>query len=650
MTDGAAAESWEFRLSQPPAALWPLLADTRRLHEALDMPRYEVSFEPEGETRKRVAKSVTGARALEWEEAPFEWVAGQWWRFDRRFTKGPLARFGATLYLRKSAGGGTLAQYALSAEPSGLIGSTLLSSGYLRRAGDAFVERAEEIDNFLAGARATPFPPIDPAKLLDSRAAIDGFAAAMADSPFSHGVGAELAGVVAQAPAAEVEELRVRRLARMLDVSERAAAELCLLAADVGLLRRRLVVLCPRCRQPVLEASTLAALPERARCEADAIDFAVDLAVNVEALFAPSLEARPEARGVFCASGPMTAPHVLIQQRLEPGERRAFPYAARSGGYRVRIEPADGRVAAVGAAAGGASGDAAPAPAPGAPASRADMAIDYGGGPFPVIAAVASGAAFGGDSPDGAVVFENHTGQPRLICLERREWRADALTAAELSPLQAYREIFPDDAPTQAMRAGRITFTAFSLSEAASLFTAHPERDAVERLDGFFAAIAESARARNGGLIRSIGERGLGAFLDPSDAARFALDVRDLAATWLPAAGETERGARSEEEPSDGDASPQSPPKEPSSGPAIGVGVAAGRAMALNRGRRFDYAGLAPLLAERLAEAAAPGEIAVMADLMRHAALAEAFGEGARRDDAVAIAGLEERVGAVFLA
>ena len=495
-----------------------------------------------------------------------------------------------------------MAQYGLTAEPAGLIGSTLLSSGYLRRAGEAFKERAEEVDAFLAGRRPTPFTPKDPATSRELRQALDDRAARLAESPYAHGVAADLAGLIALAPSAELDDLRVRRLARMLDLSERAAAEVCLAAVDVGLLTRRFVALCPRCRRPVVEAASLADLPERARCDVDGVEFAIDLAVNVETLFAPAPSARPTEPGAFCASGPMTAPHVLIQQRLEPGERRAFPYVARPGSFRVRIEASDGRVAAAPEeeapqrSAGRApnAGDRGIEEASVALA-RGDVAFDYAGGAFPTIAAAAEGAALGADAPDGAVVFENHSSRQRLICLERREWRADALTAAEASPLQAYRALFPTDAPRRPMRAGRLVFVGFVLQASVAVFATRNDVEAADRIDAFFAAAVDCARRRNGGVVRAQGDRGLAAFLDPLDAASFAVDLRGAALEQLPAiaapgADDAAEGARAGETNA-ASANPRA---------ALGVGIASGRALALQRGGRFDYAGLAPSLAERL--------------------------------------------------
>lgn len=625
MSDGVVTEAFEFRLTQPPAALWPLLADTNRLNHALEMPRFAITLEREGEALQRVGKTIgafSGAgRQTRWRETPYEWVAGQWWRFERRYYDGPLSRLSATLYLRKSAGGGALGQYALTAEPSGVVGATLLSSGHLRRLGELFVDRAEAIDAFLSGKSPTPFEPVSDPLDADARYVLEAGLSRLTRSAYGHGVAPALAAFLTHAPEPELADMRVRRMARMLDLSERDAAEACLAAAEAGLLTRRFIAHCPRCRRPVVEADSLSALPERASCGHDGVDFAVDLAVNVETLFAPNLAIRPIGDGAYCVSGPMTAPHVVIQQRLEPGERRAFPYVARPGGYRVRIENAEGRITA--AAAGM---DAAPAAGAADAAERVEVALDYDGGAFPVVAAAADGPAIGGEPPEGAVVFENHTSQPRLIRLERREWRADALTAAEIAPLQAFRELFPHDAPSRPLRAGRLVFVGFALLDREGLYLINGDRDALERLEMLVAAAADKARRRNGGLIRSQGERGLAAFLDPVDAVRFAQDMRGAAREWLAAPEGVDDGETA------------------AAAPRIGLGVSAGRAHAQRRGGGFDYAGFAPALAERLAETAAPGEILVAADLARLQAVIGALGPGARREDRVEIAGWREKL------
>ncbi|MEO1329039.1 MAG: hypothetical protein AAFW46_05195 [Pseudomonadota bacterium] len=625
--DAPVAETWEFRLRQPPSALWPLLADTNRLFEALEMPRFTLEPDPLGGAP--IACGAEGSRGLEWREEPYEWVAGQWWRFERRFRKGPLSRLRATLYLQRSLAGGSLLNFALEAEPNGGIGRSLLSAGYLRRLGEGLQSCAEHVDAFLCGEAGAPYPVRARPESRAIAVAVEGPSRALAASPYGNGGAGALSDLLTAAPDAEVAEIRVRRLARLIDLSERAAAELCLGAVSHGLMRLRLVVLCPRCRAVVAEAGSFAELPERARCARDGLEFAVDLAVNVEALFAAAPEARPVAPGLFCASGPMTAPHVLLQQRLEPGERRGFPFEPRAGGYRIVAAPdAPGPEEDMVRPEEELDplGDARPR------RGRAEQTVDHIGGPFPVVAATFDGIAAGGPPEDAGVVFENHADQPLLLGLERREWRADALTAAELAPLQAYRALFPADAPVAPVRAGWVAFCAYIVSERQALYARLGDAEATRRIDRLRVRAEELARARNGGVLRVSGERGLAAFVDAVDAARFALELREAATAVL--LGE-EAAAAQDPAAMSGDAAFPDFEAARARAPRIACGLAAGRAIAMARQGRLDYVGYAAALAERFSEAAVGGEILLSAELAETVAVADLLAPYVRTDDAL---------------
>ncbi len=626
--DESAAESWEFRLRQPPTALWPLLADTNRLFEALDMPRYTLEPDPAGADRPPIAHGAEGSRGLEWREEPYEWVAGQWWRFERRFVKGPLKRLRATLYLQRSLAGGSLVNLSLEAAPNGGIGRSLLSAGYLRRLGEGFQACAEHVDAFLSGEAGAPYPARPRPESRAIAVAVESASRALAASPYGNGAAGALSDLLCAAPDAEVADIRVRRLARLIDLSERATAELCLAAVSHGLMRLRLAVLCPRCRSVVAEAERFADLPERARCAADGHDFAVDLAVNVEALFSPAPEARPVPPGLFCASGPMTAPHVLIQQRLDASERRAYPFEPRLGGYRLRVQ--------LPAVEPGPGDSVDPLDRERVARRRSEQAIDHVGGPFPVVVAAHDGVAAGAPQTEAGVVFENHTDGPVWMALERREWRADALTAAELAPLQAYRALFPGDAPAQPLRAGWAADCAFLVSERQALYARLGEPEAARRIDRLGARAAELARARNGGVLRLAGERALAAFVDPLDAARFALELREAATGVL--LGEEADGGDADAFADGvfaGDGAFPDYERARARGPRIACGAAAGRAMASARQGRLEYLGYAAALAERLSELAGPGEIAVARDLAEAAGVASLLAPCRLIDDAL---------------
>ena len=295
--EGVSAETWEFRLSQEPARLWSVLADTNRLFEALEYPRYTLRDETDGVGggRRRIARSGHGPRGLEWEERPFEWATGQWWRMQRRYAKGPLTVLEATLYLRRSAGGGSIAQYSLSAEANGMRGRTMISSGHLRRMGDLFLRRAEEADDFLAGRSSHPFdlrPPLlsrEVLALIEKRVA----AASKAGPGQSDSVLEEIVRLLKSGSDADVSQIRPRALAKRLQRPFGAVMEACLAATEVGLLRRRFTPICPDCRRPAASVDALADLDATATCAAERRVFNLDLAQNVELSFFAASDVRP---------------------------------------------------------------------------------------------------------------------------------------------------------------------------------------------------------------------------------------------------------------------------------------------------------------------------------------------------------------------
>jgi hypothetical protein len=88
----ARSRVWVWHFDQPPEAIWPAIADTRRFNEAADLPNHEI--EEIAQTDGSVlylGRVRMGPFDLEWQEIPVEWVDGQWFRHCRRFRKGPFA-------------------------------------------------------------------------------------------------------------------------------------------------------------------------------------------------------------------------------------------------------------------------------------------------------------------------------------------------------------------------------------------------------------------------------------------------------------------------------------------------------------------------------------------------------------------------------
>ena len=71
-----------------------MLADTARFNEAARAPKYRMEEIPQPNgTVLRLARATVGRMRLEWEEKPYEWVYGRWFRQMRLFRKSPLIKW-----------------------------------------------------------------------------------------------------------------------------------------------------------------------------------------------------------------------------------------------------------------------------------------------------------------------------------------------------------------------------------------------------------------------------------------------------------------------------------------------------------------------------------------------------------------------------
>jgi len=556
---------WEF--DHPPSAVWPLLADTARFNEAAGLPKHPVRREPQPDGSVRYfAEARIGPFALAWEEIPVEWVSDRWFRHERRFSRGPLARLTASAELRATERG-TACRYLLEAEPAGLIGRALLAAGFLATAEKGFARLVDGVREYLVGRRPVaympPRPPLDEAR----RQRLERAVASIEASGHGHGLAPRLAELVRSGQDLDVERIRPIALARRWDVAERWAVELCLQAVRDGMLESRWDILCPRCRGAQLAASSLDRLPTRAHCDSCNIGYDRDFAHNVELSFHPAPSMRPVAEGEFCLFGPMSTPHVAAQVALDPGERRTLPAAFPHGAWRYRtLEP------------GG----------------QADVTIGAAGIPAALVSA--DGVAAGDAAIDGVLALENRDSRRRVVVIESRRWVEDALTAHRATTLQAFRDLFAGEVlrPGDEVAIAQIALLFTDLSGSTALYERIGDAAAYRLVREHFAFLARTVRAHDGAIVKTIGDAVMAAFAEPADAVRAAVAVQAAVAGFNREQGGTAAGA---------------------GGIAIKMGVHAGHCIAVTLNDRLDYFGSMVNLAARLQGLAQSGEVLVSGSL-----------------------------------
>jgi class 3 adenylate cyclase len=543
--------------------VWPALADTARFNEAAEMPKYQVETDPRPDgTVEYTGRSKVGPMALTWRDLPTEWVSNQSFRHARRFSAGPFHSLIATLQLFPE-GAGTRAEYLLEVEPAGLVGRLMMWGGFFRAAGKTFTRLADEAAAYARGERHEPFVP--PVHLPPGAARRIETGAADLER---QGVAPELVRRFSQllSEASEVELSRVRplRLARLWNADERAVIELCLRAVRAGLLTLRWDILCPSCRGAPVGAFSLDQLPSGAHCPSCNISYDRDFVRNVELTFRPLPAIRSLQDGEFCLFGPMSTPHVIVQQTLSPGECREVAAGLPHGDYRLR--PLNG---------GG------------------DARLNWNGGGFPEAVADPSGVSFGELAPEGVIRLTNGTDHELTFVIESRNWVKDALTAHRATSMQIFRDLFATEVlrPGDEAGIGQVTLMFTDLQGSTAMYARIGDAAAYRLVREHFAFLAGAIRDHDGAVVKTIGDAVMAAFADPVKAVEAALAVQRNLAQFNRA-----HGIGSEEV-------------------VIKMGLHVGPCIAVTLNGRLDYFGSAVNLAARLQNESQGGDIVVSADL-----------------------------------
>ncbi len=564
--------AWEWHFDRPPDAMWPLVADTARFNEAAGLPRYTVSEKPRPDgTVDFEGRARIGVFDLRWHEPPIEMVQGSWFRQTRDFVNGPFRRLTASLELVPEPGG-TRGRYTLEVEPRNLIGRAILAAGFFRQSERGFTKVAQRVHDFARGAADMPFARESPALAADAEGRLAAAAAAMTRDGVDASVVARLAALLRGALDGDLRRIRPLKLARDWAVPERTAIEACLTGVRDGMLAMHWDLLCPNCRGAKRSVGSLDRLPQGAHCDTCNIDYERDFTKNVELTFRPLAAIRDVADGEFCAYGPMQTPHVLIQQTLAPGETRDVAADLPPGDYRVRGF---------------------------APGPEATVTVGHGGVPALVLgdAAIAAGPP----APPGTVRFENRRAAPFTVVVESRAWVRDALTAARVTAMQAFRELFAAEAlrPGDDVAVGRVTLMFTDLRGSTALYARIGDAAAYRLVREHFAFLADRVREHDGGIVKTIGDAVMAVFPDPAQALRAALAVQRAVAGFNAAHG-----------------------LGPEDGLVIKLGLHAGSAIAVTLNDRLDYFGSTVNLAARLQGQSAGGDIVISEALAADPAVA----------------------------
>lgn len=496
---------WEYDLKASPEELWPLVADTNRFNRDAGVPAVEIQVDGGSRltnARRRLRLFVFGL-AVEWEEQPFEWIRPHRFGVVRRYTRGPVLEVRVQAELQPQPEGGTRLIYQCWAQPKNIIGHLAIPAqlGFISKR--KFAVAFRRYDQQLAKGK----PPLYQKSQANFAPGGQARLSALCEKLVAQGAPPEiverLSDMIENADDLTLARIRSHALADYWGFERRVVLEVCLWATRIGLLDLQWDLLCPHCRGAVESSSSLTNIQTQVYCESCNIDFNVSFDNSVELTFRPNLAIRQIESRSFCVGGPQLTPHIVAQQMLPAGDERELQLQLEAGRYRLRSLELPGEQFLLAA-----------------PDGEEEVTLRASEQGWPEIERRLS------TTP--TIRFKNATEKDQLFVLERTAWSDQAATAAEVTALQVFRDLFSNEAlrPGQQISVGSLTVLFTDLKGSTQLYREIGDAPAFGAVMSHFDVLRAAIAEEDGALVKTIGDAVMAVFRRPAGALRSILEAQ----------------------------------------------------------------------------------------------------------------------------
>jgi class 3 adenylate cyclase len=507
---------WVFDLESSPEALWPLVSDTNRFNRDAGFPPMELLGI---ENRVRHVRFRIPFYVMDWDEEPFEWIYPYRFGILRRFHHGPLAEMRVDCRLERREPSGTRIVYETWAKPNGLLGYLAIPLGIGWISSRRFEGVYRRYDSLVRNGESTraTFKASGLSSAAQSRFKVqsDRLRAQGVDVRILQRLGAFLQ----QADDLSIQRMRPYALADGWDLPRRAVLEAFLRATRVGLLDMYWDILCPECRGVTDDFSSLKDLKGQTHCNTCQIDFSANFDHNVEVIFRPNPLVRDvDASVEFCVGSPQRQPHIIFSYIVPEGEDLPVDTLLEQGRYTLRATGLPGSQAITARKEGPAYLDVR-AREFGWPAEMTEIGL----------------------TPKIRLI--NHTDRARTFELTRTAWSDQAATAADVTILQVFRDLFSSEVvrPGEQISVGAVCLMFTDLRDSTRLYRQIGDAPAFGRVREHFDILEKAVAEQGGSVVKTMGDSVMAAFKNPVDALKAIWDANQRMAAdgepglWLKA-------------------------------------------------------------------------------------------------------------------
>ncbi len=475
---------------------WRRLGDTDFLNRAAKAGRVEMKLAAVPGSASRLTGELSGPLGIKlpFVETRNGWVRHRWFRQEREFQRGPIAR-SAFLLVLEPDGDLVRPTLTLEVEPSSRLLSPLMST---------------LVDGYRTGWQkvvdALPAPGVRPPPALVR--------------PLGGNTEAALARWARTTPKPVVDAVRdlllherdhALRQLRAFAVADRFGLDRMdtlvgmLRGVPAGVLEMYWSVRCPRCSGEVAAASSLSDIADHAACTSCNVEFSTDLAESVEVVFAPHPSVAPRVAEKFCTMFPSGAPELFATLPLQAGQDASESLEVPAGAV-FRVGP---------------GGDAPDATLEVVPDGQREVVFTVGAGAAAPRFQVAPGAL--------QVRVHNATSSDQRVLVARGRDTTQVVSASLVASLPEFRRELGTEVLARNVRIGtRAVCLLFTdLSGSTAMYEELGDAKAFALVRDHFDVLLAVLEAHHGTLVKTIGDAVMASFDTMEHAVRAALEMRE---------------------------------------------------------------------------------------------------------------------------